>query len=67
EYREGCPVTVTMDGQRVAVSFYTNSHILKRPSNRKEIESLSLSGEYKKVQNQLGQFYTLLDKVNSQL
>lgn len=67
EYREGCPITVTMDEKRVAVSFYTDAHILKRPSSRKEIESLSLSGEYKKVQNQLGQFYTLLDKVNSQL
>ena len=67
EYREGCPIAVTMDENTVAVSFYTDCHILRRPSNRKEIESLSLSGEYKKVQNQLGQFYTLLDKVNSQL
>lgn len=67
EYREMCPVTVTMDESSVAVAFYTNGYILGRPQNKQEIEALSLSGEYQKVQNQLGKFYELLDTVNSQL
>lgn len=67
EYRENYPVALTMDEKSVALSFYTGTFILRRPENKQEIEELTLSGEYKKVQNQLGKFYALLDTVNSQL
>lgn len=67
EYRETYPVSLTMDENSVALSFYSDTFVLRRPEKKQEIEELTLSGEYKKVQSQLGKFYTLLDTVNSQL
>lgn len=67
EYRETYPVSLTMDENSVTLSFYSDTFVLRRPEKKQEIEELTLSGEYKKVQTQLGKFYTLLDTVNSQL
>ena len=67
EYREKYPVTIWMDENKVSVSFYTGYQILQAPSCRKDIENLSLSTEYEKVQDSLSDFYDLLDTINTQL
>jgi hypothetical protein len=67
DWAKTMPVAVYMDENMVAASFYTRDFILKAPVSKKQIDNLSLSSEYEKIQKQLSEMYKFIDTLNNQI
>lgn len=61
------PVAVYMTQEMLVVSFSSNQSLLQIPTTAKEIDMLSLTAEYQKVQEGLSNTYRLLDTIVQQV
>lgn len=67
DWAKKVPVAVYMTADMLVVSFYSDEVLLRIPKTRAEIDELSLTGEYRKVQDGLGNTYRLIDMIVQQV
>lgn len=66
-WKDQMRVCLYMNNKYISLAFESNEFLFSTPRTPKEIDDLSLAGEYEKIRGQLADFYRLIDRIGEKL